>query len=79
MTMPTPKGFLTIQAGLLVLSIGLAVVSITDLVSNGGVSAWIGSVCWPIVAICSAWQLVRHRPSRPTPASPRIDGVTSHT
>ena len=57
-----PKRFIVLQIVFIVIAVILTVASIIDLVSGQtGTSIWIGVVCWPIVAVLSAVQIVQVR------------------
>ena len=46
----------------LVISVSLIVVNLYDLAQgNSSVAVWVGMVCWPIVAGCTAYEMVTGR------------------
>jgi hypothetical protein len=47
---------------LLGVSVALTVLNLVDLLGgDASWSVWLGVVCWPIVAICTAYELATHR------------------
>jgi hypothetical protein len=46
----------------LVISVALTAMNLVDLLGgDASWSVWLGIVCWPIVAVCTAYELVTHR------------------
>ena len=46
----------------LVISVALIAMNVIDLVGgDASWSVWLGIVCWPIVAACTAYELATHR------------------
>lgn len=61
MAVQNTRNYLVIQWLLLVISVGLTIATVVDLVGGAtGSSLWIAVFCWPIVAVSAVIGIVRH-------------------
>lgn len=66
-THANPKRYIILQSIVLVISTFLAITTIVDLATgHQGLSLWIAAICWPIVAIVSAYQIIQVRRQLPS-------------